>query len=567
MNSESNHIIFTNKSECRDCYRCVRVCPVNAIRLKNGQAQVVAERCIGCGTCINNCPQNAKQYRRDVDIVEDLLKTDKKLAISLAPSYVSAYEKWQWERLPSALRQGGFALVSETAVGAWEVAVETARLAEEKKETWITSSCPAVVSFIEKYKSGQSQAITPVVSPMVAHARILKNKYKADKVIFAGPCTAKKMEAERDYAQGLVDAVLTFAELDELLERLNLDLSRCENSKPDIDCPEKARLFPIDGGLLKTAYKTNQKPQQHTLTVSGYEDLEDALAFIEKSDKHYLVEALFCDHGCINGPVMRKGESNLEKTQAVEDMDQTKDKESNNPDTHLAPGDIKAKFKANPVKQHQYSEEEIRKVLQKTGKYKNEQELNCGACGYITCREKAIAVLDGMAEEEMCIPYMRQMAEQRADTLIERDPNGILFVNDKLEITRMNPAFKKLFSTSDTLYGKQISYLFDPSPFETVKQNPEEVYSEIIHLDGYNLICHLIVYAIDEDQIVGVWGDITKDINNSEKIKTLKTDVVSRAEELVKHQNEMARQLAQSLGEYSAQGEIILQKLLKEIKK
>ncbi len=235
-------IVFTNKAQCRDCYRCVRACPVKAIRMQGGQASVDVDRCVACGTCIRECPQQAKTYRRDLTAARALLAGEAPVAVSIAPSFAGLMEDWKRRRLPSALRRLGFVRAAETAIGAWHVARQTARrLAEEPDRPHIATACPAVVNYVERYHPDAAKWLTPIVSPMVAHARLLR-KSLADgvKVVFVGPCVAKKDEADRDAMLGEVDAVLTFEELFEWLDDEGIDLATCEDSPFDEAVPGDA---------------------------------------------------------------------------------------------------------------------------------------------------------------------------------------------------------------------------------------------------------------------------------------------------------------------------------------
>lgn len=565
MNTKILQVVYTNPAKCRDCYRCVRVCPVNAIQMINGQANVIADKCIACGRCIDECPQGAKQYRSDIETVNELLKSNKNIAISVAPSFVSIYEEWQQKCLPSALRELGFSYVSETAVGAFHSAVRTAEYIEKNPNSnHICSACPAVVNYIEKYQPHLTSSISPVVSPMIAHAKIIKHKLGEDsKVVFVGPCIAKKMEASRPEFIGKVDAVLTFEELDELFASKNISLSACEESNFDDAPAGDSRLFPIEGGLLKTAGIETDLLSNNIIAVSGANEIKDALDNLLNNKEKTIIEPLWCKSGCINGPAIPKDINRFESRRRVinySDSHQKTEDENENVNTRTF-----FKYDAPKIKTD-FSESEINSVFEKTAKSNPEDQLNCGACGYDNCRANAIAVLQGIAEYEMCIPFMRRAAEQKSNTIIDKAPNGIVVLDDKLNILSVNPSFKRMFSCTDAIIGKPISYMIDQDPFEKLIADPDQVIKKIIRYSSYNLVCNQIHYAIpDENHYVGVFVDITNVLQNEIKLSDLKTETIIQAQELIDHQIEMAQQMAKFLGENTAKGETLMRNLIKVI--
>jgi iron only hydrogenase large subunit-like protein/uncharacterized Fe-S cluster-containing protein len=565
---EKTQVIYTNKAKCRDCNRCVRVCPVYAIKIKNGQANVVQSRCIACGTCISECPQGAKTYIDSTGKVLDFIDGQERVLASIAPSFAAYFSEWEQQRLPSALRKLGFLHVSETAIGASYVAEQTAGyISGNKEKTNICTACPAIVNYVEIYRDKFIQNLVPVVSPMIVHARLLKNDFgPSARFIFIGPCTAKKDEAQRPEYNGLVDAVITFSELRAIFTNKNINISDCEESFFDALPGIDSRLFPIEGGLLRTA-KTETDILSHThLAVSGFSRFDDVLNALEiNKNNACTIEPLFCEYGCINGPDLRSNHHHfILRNQIIAYNAVHSDKTA---------GTLsKMRFSASFINRRNtipdYSEEQISEVLVKTGKINPEDLLNCGACGYDNCREKAIAVIDGLAEPEVCIPFMRRAAESKNDLIMRTDPNGIVILNQKLEIVQINPAFMKMFSCSDRILGNKISYLLDPEPFERVASGAEtEIHQKTKH-PNYNLICHQIVYTLEKEKMIaGVFVNITDFETNEAKLKNIKTDTILQAEELIEHQIKMAQELVRFLGENTAKGEALLTKLIKAIDK
>ncbi|MBU1107765.1 MAG: 4Fe-4S binding protein [Candidatus Riflebacteria bacterium] len=557
-------VVFTNKAQCRDCYRCLRQCPVKAIRMDNGQASVDPDRCIACGTCIRECPQGAKQYRNDLEQAIRLIESGNRVAVSIAPSFASFYSDWQRRRLPSALRKLGFAHVAETAIGAYHVAEESLRC-QHKDAASICTACPAVVSFVEKYVPALVENLIAVASPMLAHAAIIRQKLGVDcKVVFIGPCIAKKSEADNSSGMQKIDCVLTFNELDEWFERENIQLDRLEDSRFDDEPGGEARFFPLPGGLTRTAKIGSDSLAASIIAVSGFSEIHKLFENLKKNGENLFVEPLFCAQGCVNGPGAPKERNLFDSRHQVINY---ADKNPGSQITSAEPADlIAASYKADPPEGSQidFSAEDIQKVLSATGKNSPTDELNCGACGYDTCRDKAIAVLRGFAETEMCIPYMRRLAEQRTDRIIETSPNGIVMLDDRLNIISMNPAFKKMFLCSEAILGRHISYLIDPEPFETVVTGKKKLVEEIVKHSRYNLIAHQIIYQLEaEKQLVGIFVNITSSRQSMEELERLKYSTVQQAREMLEHQVKMAQELAKYLGESTARGESIIENLLK----
>jgi len=558
-------VVFTNKARCRDCYRCVRVCPVKAIRMKDGQAFVVEDLCISCGTCIRECPQGAKTFRQDLEKAQQIMaEKTVPLAASVAPAFAAVFTEWERLRLPSALRKLGFTFVAETAVGAFEVARRTAELAtQQRDESRIMTACPAVVRYVEMYRPQLVDRLLPIVSPMIAHARHLKNRLGPEaRVIFIGPCVAKKQEAARPELAGAVDCVLTFPELREWLAMAGIDLLRCEESNFDEQPAGSARLFPLAGGAAHTGGLETDILSPRVITVTGVEDLGDVLDTLPSPNNGpFLLEPLFCRQGCINGPAIA-GETApiFDRRQQLNTYATTHP--ANGPRPNLPDAQLATHFTGEHRWKNEVPETEIRRVLNLTGKTSPEDELNCGACGYITCRDKAIAVVRGMAEVEMCIPYMRRLAEQRRDRIIETSPNGIVIVDEHLTILNMNPAFRRFFMCSEAVAGKPVSYLIDPEPFEQVAAGRTDKLETVVVHEKYGLTCHQIIYSLPEDrQVVGIFVNITNSRDSQQKLDEMRAQTVRQAQDLLHHQITMAQNIAKFLGESTAHGEKLVENL------
>ncbi|MHB8997727.1 MAG: [Fe-Fe] hydrogenase large subunit C-terminal domain-containing protein [Armatimonadota bacterium] len=558
-----SQVVYTNKARCRDCYRCVRVCPVKAISMHKGQAFVEPERCLACGTCIRECPQGAKQFRSDIECAVRLLSSGQPVAVSLAPSFAATYSDWERKRLPSALRKLGFSYVAETAIGAFQVSERTAEYVREHPEdAHICTACPAVVSFVEKYEAELVSALTPIVSPMIAHAKHIKATLGENtRVVFIGPCVAKKAEADREEFAGLVDCVLTFRELAEWMERDEISLNACEESTFDEQPEGDARFFPVLGGSMRTSHLNTDLLAADVVSVSGIDDVREALESLKDNLRPVIIEPLFCLQGCINGPAISCDCNVYDRRQdLLRYAQEHPGLESGAAEARPLHTDFAATCLDEDVP---VREDEIKRILALTGKVTAEDELNCGACGYNSCRDKAVAVIRGMAEPEMCIPYMKRLAEQRSDRIIETSPNGIVILDEKLNIISMNPTFRKFFMCSEAVLGKPISYLMDPDPFERLVSGAEEKVEMTARHDRYKLVTHQIMYALrEEHQYAGIFVNITSTHDSQTKLTELRTQTLEQARELLEHQISMAQKMAQFLGESTAQGEQLVENLM-----
>jgi iron only hydrogenase large subunit-like protein/uncharacterized Fe-S cluster-containing protein len=561
LSSEQQNTVYTVTANCQDCYRCVRVCPVKAISVRNGQACIEDDLCIKCGTCVRECPQHAKTIRSSLYAVKELLASGGNVAVSVAPSFAAVFDGWRAKKLPAALRRLGFACVSETAEGALLVTEETLRHTGSGS---ICTACPAVVNFIEKYRPEYVDRLIPVVSPMTAHGHLLKKRLGEDwSVVFIGPCAAKKLEAQRPENAGAVDAVLTFTELLGWLEDEKLDLAGCEDSLFDSHgALQHARLFPLQGGLLKTGNVGCDGTNADIVHVSGPVDVINLLNIAADSWSFKIVEPLFCTGGCINGPGISSDKNIFLRKQdviayaagtaavpAAEDIDRTVGAETS--------------YQRNRVSlmTEDVDEARIQEVLETQGKLEPENQLNCGACGYESCRDNAIAVAKGMAEPEMCIPYMRRLAQQRSDRIMETSPNGVVILDSALNIIHMNPAFQRMFMCTNGILGRRISYLIDAGGYEKLAAGTTDKYEAI--KSRYGIKYHEQLYTLPaEKQYVGLYTDVTKIRFDESQMDLIKKQTVEQAKELLDHQIRFSQEMAHFLGKSTARSEELVTRLM-----
>lgn len=402
-----NKLVFTVKDKCRVCYTCVRECPVKAIKIINGQAEVLSERCIGCGNCVSVCSQQAKVYYNSVDRVGEMLARGDKVVACLAPSFPADFpEINDYKALVGMLKSLGFYKVLDVAFGADLVAEEYRKVITTGAEKgFITSDCPAIVFYIEHYHPDLVPNLAPIASPMVAAARVARKLYHNDvKVVFIGPCVAKKAESDE------IDEALTFIELKQLFEINNI---KAENAPlSDFDGPQsgKGAIFPISRGLLQTVDKTDDIIGGEVIVTSGKNNFKDAIKEFEEGAMANAHLELLCCNGCIMGPGMAHKNGHFTKRRHISKYVQ---KKLNGFDTetwrkqllNFKDIELRQTFEARDRRMDVPDNQKIEKILQDMGKRTPQDHLNCGACGYDTCIEHAIAIINGSAESEMCLPY------------------------------------------------------------------------------------------------------------------------------------------------------------------
>ncbi len=572
-----NTTLWTNAARCRDCNRCVRVCPVKAVRKEGGQAGVCPDDCILCGICVRECPQGAKSYRNEIPLVEELIRTVPLVAASVAPSYMSAFTSAECRGLPGVLRSLGFGIVAETAVGAEMVAQASRKLIDSSPPgKFLCTACPAVVRYVQRYKPEVTGALLPLASPMVAHSRHLKARYGPDTaVVFIGPCLAKKEEARREECRPSVDAVLTFDELNDWVKSRGLSFIQAEESDFDDLKPANGRLFPVSGGFARAAGFSTDRLDQLVLSVTGPEGVKEAVDFVAQVKQPVVMEALICPGGCLGGVGMAQSPGRFAYKMAflgtvgrATEADKIKAPESAGSEvlsTVSSPAtDLAVHYPPDPKVVQEPDEALIREVMARTGKYEPPDELDCGACGYNTCREKALAVLAGMAEIDMCIPFMRRSAELKTDAIVQNSPNAIVILDRELKIVHVNKKFCEMFITGEHCRGRHISYFMEADPYRQVLEGEIDMYEEPLHLSAYGLVCQQFVYKIgeaDSVEVVGILINLTHSKKQEAELDALRREAIDRAEEVVDRQVEVVQEMVRHLARSAAETRSTLSRL------
>ena len=547
-------ILRFKNADCKNCYKCLRECPVKAISMINNQAQIIDDLCILCGKCTNICPQNAKEVINTISNVKELLSSNKDVIASVAPSFIANFNVSNFEVLRAALIDLGFKDAFETAVGAKYVDGEYIRILNiEKYPNFITSCCPSVNYLIQKYYPKALKYLAPVDSPMVAHAKMIKKNHDCY-VVFIGPCIAKKDEAHKNEA---VDEALTFVELSEMFNEKNIDLKKYSEIKAT-DEYNSGRFYPVDRGIIKSI-KTYD-PNYEYVAVSGISECIDFLEHID-SVHGMFVEMNACPHSCVNGPAgINSGEGCIKSIERVRKY--TKNTGVNPIDVSKYDIDASKEFKAYDIDYKIPTETEIRQILQTFGKYTKEDELNCGACGYQTCRDKAIAVYNNKAEKEMCLPFMKEQAVSLSNEVIKNSPNGIISLDENNIILDCNERAKVLLGIDQVVKKKNIGDVREMSDIALYLINKKAIDVNNAHISKTKRDVEVTsVYVKNAKINFAIIRDCTLEEEHKKKLKEYRENTINLTNSVIDKQMRTVQEIASLLGETTAETKLEIYKL------
>jgi iron only hydrogenase large subunit-like protein len=560
-----NHYpIYTIETECQDCYRCLRHCPVKAIQVEGGRAMVVPELCIACGQCVAACPAHAKQVRNDMFAAFKLLRSQRPIYVSLAPSWVAEFPEISPGAMIASLRKLGFAGVSETALGAQEVSAAVAQmLARGDARLLLSTACPAAVDFIRGYMPELVPNLTPLLSPLLSHCRMLRRVYgHGIGVVFFGPCVAKKTEA--DNHPGLLDAAMTFTDLRAMLRQEDIDPADQIPGPTDVFSPDPARegaLYPVEGGMSDTVKAFVGNESACFTTLAGIPTIESALQGIHTHvlPRPVFVEMLACVGGCVRGPCVSSRRPRL-----LDQIDVFARADRPAIGAPLRPPAVSIGERKNPcpVDLPVYSEDQYVKVLRLIGKFGPEDEINCGGCGHETCRGLARAMLEGLAEPSMCVHFLRKRATRKANALLRCIPAGVVIANTKLQIIECNEHFARLFG-EETLMAYEASPGMEGAalekivPFISLFRRALDTETDI-HRDALrqdDRVFSVTIFTIEPRSVI---GGVIFDVTGSE---LRRDEIATRAREIIRKNLETVQEIACRLGENMADTEILLRSL------
>jgi iron only hydrogenase large subunit-like protein len=566
-----SHPIYTENAQCRDCYKCVSNCPCKAIRVENGKPSIIAEMCVLCGRCVVNCPSGAKKTRNDTAAVREVLKKKDKVVVSIAPSCITEFLPAGPQGVADALKQLGFSAVSETALGADLISRETAdelRLSRQDKNArklFISSACPVVVLYIRQYAPSFIPFLNNRASPLLAHARLLRKWYGEDcGVVFIGPCIAKKREAD-EFEE--IDGALTFSELKEWLEEEGIAVSRAAGDGGFVPRrAAKGAYFPVDGGMIKAVQKYMDDPEAAVMmAISGVYMVQKTLRDISIQnagfEKPLFLELLACYGGCINGPCATRSTDLIART--VRLMDYAASADDRLDAAITAQGfSLTGIVQSETVVPGTHSDWNIRKMLALIGKNGSADEINCAMCGYNSCRDFAVALMEGRAEKTMCLSYMRNLAQKKANALMHSIPSGVVLVSKHLAVIECNENFARLLgSEAEELYrlvpglcGANLSKIVSFSSYFSDVLGSNVPVDMDIWEDGK--FFHLNAFVIEKNEIAaGVIYDMTAPAQQRER-------TVSRARKIIDKNVETVQKIAFLLGENAAETESILNAII-----
>lgn len=560
--------IYTEINNCQDCYKCIRHCPVKAINVGLGSASIIGDRCIFCGNCVTICPANAKKIRNDLNSARNILNNNSTVVASIAPSFATEFPNISTSKITKALKMLGFKAVSETALGAEVVSKETANyLATNDNGIFISSACPSVVELVCKYYPSLNSSIVPIQSPMIAHGLMIKEWFGKDaKTIFFGPCISKKLES--DHNKGVIDVALTFNDLRKWLEEEGIDFDLVPENDSTFEPYESTMglVYPLDGGMVEGVAIDSKKNDTIYMNFSGIDAIRQTLNNIStwKSDKKLFLELLSCTGGCIHGPGSLTKESTAVKRYEI----QSKLLSRNIRDAKAAAStpsiNISRSFSnIYPVKKRQHAEADLIESLSAIGKLSEKDEINCGGCGYDSCRDFAAALIDGQAERNMCVSYMRKVANDKATVLLQKIPSGVLLVDEEMKVIESNKSFAKMM-------GPEIEMINEANPglagasvaklvpfhklFSSVLNTGKDIMERDVRFNDklfkvsiFTVLKHKIVCAIMRNLVV-------PEVRNDE--------IVKRTQTVIQENLETVQKIAYLLGENASRTETMLNTIL-----
>lgn len=553
-----NEFLKLKQSNCKNCYKCIRNCPVKSIRFSDNQANIISNACILCGSCFVVCPQNAKQIRNDIPSVKAVIASGAHVYASVAPSFIANYNNVSMRALKKALIKLGFTDAEETAIGAELVKKQYDVMVNDgRRNSIISSCCPTVNIMIQKYYPDALPYLAPIVSPMIAHCINIKRLHPEAKTVFIGPCISKKSEA--DESRNVVDAALTFEELSGWLREENIVIGYEEEN---IGC--RSRLFPIAGGILRSMAAAN--PDYTYLSVDGIENCKHTVEeLLSCKTPKCFIEMSACSGGCVCGPAM--DESRRQPLHGALAVNRYAGKTDSG--VTCAQDALTCSYTPMTLPRVHISDDAIADILKQIGKTRPEHELNCGSCGYNTCREKAVAVLQGKANLAMCLPFLKEKAESFSDNIIENSPNAIFVLNESFEMQQVNAAACTLLNIREPgdVIGEPVVRLLDPQPFASALENQTNIYNNRIFLADYGkYVDQTVLYDSSFHILICIMRDVSAEVRQQQSKETLSRTTIDIADRMIEKQMRTVQEIASLLGETTAETRIALSRLKEALK-
>ena len=551
------------EANCKNCYKCVRACPVKAIQFQGHQAVIVEERCIACGQCFLVCPQNARDLKSDLEKVLAMLQGEDPVTALIAPSFAGFYENKGG--FVHGLKALGFSQVVEVSRGAEEVTRAYAKIIEQEKPTFaISSCCPTVNFLIRRYYEDSAKDLLPVVSPMMATGKALKEESSQGKTVFISPCLSKKCEPLMFHHQGIIDGVLTMEEVAKLFQEAKIDVETLSKETPEVHGNSLGHRYPIKGGIGQGLQEVLQKNGYDILHVEGISQVREVLEELQKGHlSKAFIELNACKESCISGPCVPKNAFGVFQRKQLVKKHGREGWPKAGRELSFEQVDLSFTYARTPFVQKTHTMQDIQKTLKRMGKVKEKEELNCGACGYDTCREKAMAVLEGMADVEMCMPFMRTRAEHMNDIIFYNSPNMIFILDEELSILQMNPSAEKVFGEkAEVVKGYPVAFLLREEGFKRVQETGVHALNKRVSYKEHGLVVMQSIIDLPKDnQILVIMSDITEEERKRKELLHMKRHTVEITDKVIEKQMRVAHEIASLLGETTAETKIALNKL------
>lgn len=560
------NILTFEKDSCQGCYKCIRHCEVKAISYKDGYASINIKDCVLCGECVNVCPTHAKSVKDDLSLVKNMLLQNEKVIVSLAPSYKAYFNNISLGKMVNVLRRLGFDDIQETALAANLVNDNyIEHINTEEKKHYITSACYSTILLIEKYYPELVEYLLPVDSPMMTHAKLLKKENPNVKVVFVGPCVSKKAEAENIINKGTVDAVLTFEDIELWMNEKSITFDVEDDDINGVINP-KTRIYPKNEGVLQSIDKKKLTKKYKHVYVNGLDQVRRMFyQLVEDKENNSLdpmfIEAHVCNDSCIGGPILRK-KYRLPAITAGYLSTEKQAYDNNVPSCINSDVNIHHPFFARDMNDLIPTEEDIQFILAQTGKYAPADEINCGACGYATCREKAIAVFQKKADIDMCLPFFKKRAESLSNVIIDHSPNAIFVLNEALEVQEFNKSAEEMFGLTKTETLNQVLPMFlTDDIFEKASQTNKAIRTKKYY-EEVDKICQLLVtYVVQHHLYLVIIEDISEMEAQRNALNEMRNRTIDATSEVIEKQMRVAQEIASLLGETTAQTKVTLTKL------
>nr|WP_296044036.1 [Fe-Fe] hydrogenase large subunit C-terminal domain-containing protein [uncultured Blautia sp.] len=563
-------ILQFHTANCKNCYKCIRNCPVKAIRVQNQQAQIIEEQCVLCERCTSVCPQHAKVEHNDIPDIQKEIAAGKKVIASVHPAYLFRYGWNSIHSLEKCLQKIGFWKVFDAAQGAFMMKEKYTQFLEiqQQKKLVISSNCPVIVRMIEKKYPRIKEYLAPVYSMMQMHTEYLKEQYPEAILVYVSPCIS--VMSELNEPQAHMDYVITFRELSNWMNDVPENyLEECEKKEIYL-----SRMTAVAGGLIQTMIPVDG---QKYLSVDGIDQCKEILRELQTGGyENYFIEMNACKNGCIGGPYSQKREKKLlDALIGIRESSMENGQPDYQRDYHIEIPEVpERKFVQEEIYPGKtVTKEQITHVLQEMGKYTKEDELNCGACGYDTCREKAVAVIQGKAEVSMCIPYMREKQEDYANIIINAMPGLLVTVDYDLNIVQLNKAANDLFDITRKkhLLGKQAGEIMDDYAMVNMIAFEREIVQDCIYLEEQKRYIERVLTNDRKNKLIlCIMKDVTKEKEWEKKQKRAKINAVQMADKLAEEQLRIVHEIASLLGETAADTKVAVedlkQTILQEIK-